>query len=195
MYIRPARCSFTIRSTNIIQIMQPPLTNNSSNTNTIHLSQEHRTRLYQLVNELNDDQLRLLLMTQLSSGSSNPANNPFQFHSRTQLIQQAYGLIDHCYSTDLEHALRTLSQKRFAIDYRQEQYQQQQMYRPPQQTYATPYNPQTYYYGQQPVQYNIAPNYRFPVAAAQAQAPSPQGGRTVTLSKYFCFEHTGHRNL
>jgi hypothetical protein len=186
--------------------MQPPVANNSSNTNTIHLSQEHRTRLYQLVNELNDDQIRSFLMNQLPSISSTHSNDPFQFHSRTQLIQQAYGFIGNCYSTDLENTLYSLSQNRFAVDYRQEQYQchhqqqqppqQQQMYRPSQQTYAASYNPQPYYYGQQPVQYNIAPNYRFQVAAAAPPPPPPpQGGRTVTLSKYFCFEQTGQRNL
>ena len=201
MYIQPAWCSFSIRSTNTVQIMQPPLANNSSNTNTVHLSQEHRTRLYQLVNELNDDQLRVFLTTQLPSVSNTHSNNPFQFHSRTQLIQQAYVFIDNCYSTDLEHALHTLSQKRFAIDYRQEQYQhqqqqqppqqQQQMYRPPQQNYAASFNPQPYYYGQQPPQYNTAPNYRFPAAAP----PPLQGGRTLTLSKYFCFENTRQRDF
>lgn len=158
---------------NIIQTMHPPLTSTTtiSNNNTIRLSQEHRTRLYQIINELNDDELRLFLTNHLQSISNTTLNNQFQHHSRTQLIQQAYILIDNSYSVDLEQTLYAIRQKRLTPDY------QQQIYRSQQQNYNTPYNPQqqqqqqqpqSYYYTQT-VPYNVQPNYRYPSASNNSQ--------------------------
>jgi hypothetical protein len=158
MHIQPSPHTFSIASSNVIQLMHPPLAT-TSNNNTIRLSQEHRTRLYQIVNELNDDQLRLFLTNHLQSISNTALNNQFQHYSRTQLIQQSYILIDSYYSTDLEQSLYAMRQKRFPTDY-----QQQQIYRPQQQqqNYATSYNQQPYYYTQQTIPCNIQPTYRFP---------------------------------
>jgi hypothetical protein len=160
MYIQPTPYTHSIQSSNIVQTMHPPL---STTTSTIRLSQEHRTRLYQIINELNDEQLRLFLTNHLQSISNTTLNNQFQHHSRTQLIQQAYILIDNNYSVDLEQTLYAMRQKRFPTDYQQQQqqiYQSQQQQQ--QQNYSTSYNQQPYYYTPQAVQYNVQSNYRFP---------------------------------
>jgi len=172
MYIQPTPYT---QSLNIVQTMHPPLT--TSNNNTIRLSQEHRTRLYQIINELTDDQIRLFLTNHLQSISNTTLNNQFQHHSRTQLIQQAYILIDNNYSIDLEQTLYAIRQKRFTSDYQQQQQQQQQqqIYRSQQQqqqqqqNYTTPYNQQTYYYTPQTVPYNLQSNYRYPSTSNVSQ--------------------------
>ncbi len=166
MYIQSSPYANSIQSSNIIQTMHPPLTT-TSNNNTIRLSQEHRTRLYQIVNELTDDELRLFMTNHLQSISNTTLNNQFQHHSRTQLIQQAYILIDNNYSVDLEQTLYTMRQKRFPSNYPQQQIygaQQQQ-----QQNYNTPYNQQAYYYNPQAAQYNMQSNYRFPSSTNVSQ--------------------------
>ncbi|UJR25614.1 hypothetical protein I4U23_006966 [Adineta vaga] len=152
-------------SLNSVQTMHSSMLT-TSNNNTIRLSQEHRTRLYQIINELNDDQLRSFLTNHLQSITTTLLNNQFQHYSRTQLIQQSYILIDNYYSVDLEQTLYAMRQKRFPNEYRQ-------TYRatppPPltqqQQNYTASYNQQQqqqpYYYTQQPMQYNVQPNYRF----------------------------------
>ncbi len=165
MYIQPT--TYT-QSPNIVQTMHPPLssTTTTSNNNTIRLSQEHRTRLYQIINELNDEQLRLFLTNHLQSISNTTLNNQFQHHSRTQLIQQAYILIDNNYSVDLEQTLYGIRQKRFTSDYQQIYRSQQQQ----QQNFNPSYNQQSYYYTPQPVQYNIqSNNYRFPSTSNVSQ--------------------------
>jgi len=171
MYIQPT--TYT-QSPNIVQTMHPPLsTTTTSNNNTIRLSQEHRTRLYQIINELNDEQLRLFLTNHLQSISNTTLNNQFQHHSRTQLIQQAYILIDNNYSVDLEQTLYGIRQKRFTSDYQQPQQiyrSQQQQQQQQQQNYNTSYNQQSYYYNPQPVQYNIqSNNYRYPSTSNVSQ--------------------------
>lgn len=140
--------------------MHPPLTSTiSTNNHIIRLSQEHRSRLYQLVNELTDDEIRLFLMKHFQTISNSTLNNQFQHHSRTQLIQQAYILIDNNYSVDLEQSLYTLKQNRLNTNYRQEQlYRSQQQQ---QQNFTNGYNQQGYYFNPQAAQYNMQPNYRF----------------------------------
>jgi hypothetical protein len=161
MHIQPTPYTYSVTPSNIIQLMHPPLST-TSNNNTIRLSQEHRTRLYQVINELNDEQLRVFLTNHLQSISNSALNNQFQHYSRTQLIQQSYILIDNHYSIDLEQTLYGIRQKRFTSDY-----QPQQIYRA-QQTYPQSYNPQQYYYPQQPIQ---QPNYLFPTPSSNV---SPQ---------------------
>jgi hypothetical protein len=170
MYIHPSLQALSLTSSNLVQRMHPPLSTTTSSNNTIHLSQEHRTRLYQIINELTDDQLRLFLTNHLKSISNTTLNNQFQHYSRTQLVQQSYILIDSYYSIDLEQTLYTMRQKRFPADYQQQQQQQQQqIYRAPQQNYPTSYNQQPYYYAQQTVPYNAQPNYRFPPPSNASQ--------------------------
>jgi hypothetical protein len=136
--------------------MHPPLSTTISNNNTIRLSQEHRARLYQILNELNDDQLRLFLTNHLQSISNTSLNNQFQHHSRTQLLQQSYILIDNNYSVDMEQALYGMRQKQYSTNY-----QQEHLYRTQQQNYNTGYNQQAYYFTPQTTQYNGQPNYRY----------------------------------
>jgi hypothetical protein len=168
MYTQTNPYTYSIQSSNTAQTMHPPLSSSTttaaSNNNTIRLSQEHRTRLYLVISELTDDQLRLFLTNHLQSISNQTLTNQFQHHSRTQLIQQAYILIDNNYSVDLEQTIYALRQKRFTLDYQQQQ-QQQQIYRPQQQQqqhYNTSFNQQPYYYTPQAAQYNVQTNYRFP---------------------------------
>lgn len=173
MYTHSSPYTYSIQSTNTVQTMHPPVASSStttSNNNIIRLSQDHRTRLYSIINELTDDQLRSFLTNHLQSISNTTLTNQFQHHSRTQLIQQAYILIDNNYSVDLEQALYTMRQKRYSSDYQQ----QQQMYQPQQQQqqqqiYGTSYNQQPYYYTPQTGQYNVQSNYRFPAPSNVSQ--------------------------
>jgi hypothetical protein len=185
MHIQPSPYTLSVTPSNIVQVMHPPVLT-ASNNNTIRLSQEHRTRLYQIINELNDDQLRLFLTNHLQSISNTTLNNQFQHYSRTQLIQQSYILIDNYYSVDLEQTLYVMRQKRFPSDYQQTYRPQQQQQQQQQQNYPTSYNPQSYYYTQQAVQYNIQPNYRFP--------PPSNVSQQLRQSKlfYFKLEHFRH---
>ena len=170
--------TYSIRTSDSIREMHPPSTTTTaaaSNSNTIRLSQEHRARLYLVISELTDDQLRLFLTNHLQTISNAILPNQFQHYSRTQLIQQAYILIDSHYSVDLEQTLYSMRQKRFSHDYplitqqqQQQQQQQPQVYRS-QQNYNTSFNQQAYYYNPQATQHNVQNNYRFPQAPNVSQ--------------------------
>ena len=171
MYIQSSSYTYSGQSTNSSQTMHSSAAlSSTSNNNTIRLSQEHRSRLYTIVNELSDDQLRAFLTNHLQSISNTTLINQFQHHSRTQLVQQAYILIDNNYSVDLEQTLYAMRQKRFPSDY---QPQQQRIYQPQQQqqqqSYGTSFNQQSYYYNPQTGQYNIQANYRFPTSSNVSQ--------------------------
>ena len=150
--------------------MHPPLTSTiSTNNHIIRLSQEHRTRLYQLVNELTDEELRIFLTNQFQVIPNSTLNDQFQHYSRTQLIQQAFILIDNSYSVDLEQTLYTLRQNRLSSTYRQEQlYRSQQQQQQP--NYPNGFNPQAYYFNPQTVPFNIPSNYRCPPTAQYRQS-------------------------
>ena len=146
------------------------LTTTTTSNNTIRLSQEHRARLYLIISELSDEQLRLFLTNHLQTISNTRLPNQFQHYSRTQLIQQAYILIDSHYSVDLEHTLYAMRSKRFSYDYPMvtQQQQQPQVYQP-QQNYNTSFNQQTYYYNPQAGQHNVQNTYRLPAASNTPQ--------------------------
>lgn len=156
--------TYSIQTSRSTEQMHPPsitsTTAASSNSNTIRLSQEHRARLYLVISELNDDQLRLFLSNHFQTISNAILPNQFQHYSRTQLIQQAYILIDSHYSVDLEQTLYSMRQKRFTHDYPQITQQQSQAYRS-QQNYNPSFNQQAYYYNPQAAQNN----YRYPQAS------------------------------
>ncbi|CAF3421462.1 unnamed protein product [Rotaria sp. Silwood1] len=123
---------------------------NSSINQSYGLSQEERTRIYQLLNELDNDQLRLILTKHLRAPS---ILNELQHYARTRLFQECFTLIDNCYSSELEQTLLAVRQKRFPPDF----YQQQQT----QSNFRTPYNQeQPAYYTHTTIQYGGQPNYR-----------------------------------
>lgn len=164
------------QTSNFVQTMHPPPSSSSSttmisNNNTIRLSHEHRTRLYQIINELTDEQIRLFLTNHLQSISNTTLNNQFQHHSRTQLIQQACILVDSNYSVDLEQTLYAIRQKRLQPDYQQQIHrsQQQQNYNPLFNQQQQQQQQQSYYYTPQPVSYNVQPNYRYPTTSNVSQ--------------------------
>ena len=141
--------------------MQPPSMANSNHPSP-HLSPEHRGRLCQVLNELDDDHLRLILTNYLTNSTN---THQFQHYTRLQLFQQCLILIDNGYSTDLEQTIHAMRQKHFSPDY----------YRhpplpppPPQQQQQSANFPMSM--NSQPYRYNTS-NYHFPTP--------PQ---TVTLS-------------
>ena len=136
--------------------MQPPTITTSSNNKKTQHKQDHRVHLYQILNELDNDQLRLVLNTHVQNPTT---SNTFPHYSRAQLFQQCSVLIDNYYSTELEQAMYAIREKRFPPDYH------------PQQNFSLSLNQQQpqYYLAQQSVQ----PNYRFPPTANISQQPRP----------------------
>jgi hypothetical protein len=126
-----------------------PSSNNNNNKKTYPLTQERRAHLYQILNELDDEQLRSVLNTHAQNSS---APNKFQHYIRIQLFQQCLSLIDNYCTNELEQTLYSIRPNRFSSDYYQQQQQQQSLY-----------------FAQQTSQYNIQPNYRFPSSPAIAQ--------------------------
>jgi hypothetical protein len=126
--------------------MQPPSVINSSNTKN-YLTPEHRARLGQLLNDLDDDQLQLVLTNHLPNSS---LSHQFQHYTRVQLFQQCLVLIENYYSIELEQTLYTMRQKHFPSDF----YQQQT-------NFPTSFNQQSYHYTQ--------PNYRLSSSPAISQ--------------------------
>ena len=125
MHISTSPYTFSLTSSNLAQVMQPPISPNT--TTTMHPSADQRARLYSLINGLADDQLRSFLTNHLQSISNTTFNNnQFQHYSRTQLLQQSFILVDNYFSADLEKALYAMRQKPLSNDYRQQQQQQQQ---------------------------------------------------------------------
>jgi hypothetical protein len=129
--------------------MQPPTVTNSTNTK-IYLTPEHRTRLGQVFNDLDDDQLRALLTSYLPDLS---ITHQFQHFTRKQLFDQCVHLIDNYYSTELEQTIYVMRRKHFPSEY----YQPSQ-----QQNFSGPFNQQP------PYSYN-PPSYRFPSAPTISQ--------------------------
>jgi len=126
--------------------MQPSSIINSSNKKN-YLTHEHRTRLAQILNDLDDDQLRLILTNHLQNSS---LSHQFQHYTHLQLFQQCLIIIDNYYSTELEQTLHLMRQKHFPSDY-----YQQQLNSP------ISFNQQSYHYNQ--------PNYRLPPSPAISQ--------------------------
>lgn len=94
--------------------MQSSPVKQPSNNQTRFLSQEDRGRIYQLLNDLTTDQLRLFLTKHLRSST---LLNEIQHYTRAQLFQECFALIDNYYTPELEQALFALRQQRFASDY------------------------------------------------------------------------------
>ena len=125
--------------------MPPPTMINPSSTNKNFLTPEHRALLCQVLNQLDDDQLRLIVTNHLQNAT---IPHKFQHYSRLQLFQQCLILIDNYYSTELEQFLYALRQKRFPTDFYSQQQQQQQQ-QPPQQTNSSSsFNQQSYPFNQ-----------------------------------------------
>jgi hypothetical protein len=131
--------------------MQPSTAINSTNNKT-YLTPEHRTRLGQAFNDLDDDQLRGLLTNYLSDS---PIVHQLQHFTRKQLFEQCVHLIDNHYSTELEQSIYVMRRKHFPSEFYQLQQQQQQ------QNFPRSFNQQSYSFN--------APNYRFPPSPAISQ--------------------------
>jgi hypothetical protein len=125
--------------------MQPTPVKNTSNNRNYPLTQEHRSRLYQILNDLDINHLHFLLATHLPNS---PVLNKSQHYTHSQILQQCLILIDNYYSAELEQTLFNLTQKRIPSDLYHHYQQQQQQQQP-------------HYYTQQPMQYSPPPNYRF----------------------------------
>jgi hypothetical protein len=134
--------------------MQPPTITPSSNNKKTQRKQDHRVHLYQILSELDNDQLRLVLNTHLQNP---PTSNTFPHYSHAQLFQQCSVLIDNYYSTELEQTIYAIREKRFPPDYHS------------QQNFSLSLNQQQqpYYYAQLSVQ----PTYRFPPTSNISQQP------------------------
>jgi hypothetical protein len=135
--------------------MQPTPVKNTSNNRNYPLTQEHRSRLYQILNDLNIDHLYFLLATHLPN---TPVLNKSQHYTHSQILQQCLILIDNYYSPELEQTLFNLTQNRVPSDL-YHHYQQQQR--------------QPYFNTQQTMQYSPPPNYRFPPTPAISQQLRP----------------------
>ncbi|UJR23301.1 hypothetical protein I4U23_026316 [Adineta vaga] len=126
--------------------MRPTAISPIPNNRPYPLAQEHRTRLYQILCDLDNEQLQIFLSKHVQNSS---LINQF---TREQLIQQSLIIIDNYYSADLEQTLLNLTQQRlsneFYSHFPQQQQQQQQ-------------RPSPYFYSQQSGQYNPQSNYRF----------------------------------
>ncbi|CAF0809500.1 unnamed protein product [Rotaria sordida] len=144
--------------------MQSSSVINSSNNQNYFPSQEDRTHIYQLLNELDNDQLRLILTKHLRNSS---ILNEIQHYTRTRLFQECFTLIENCYTSELEQTLLALRQKRCPPDFYQQQQQQQT-----QATFRASYNQeQPAYYTHTTIQYSGQPNYRLPSSTAIPQHP------------------------
>ncbi|CAF3012051.1 unnamed protein product [Rotaria sp. Silwood2] len=137
---------------------------NSSNNQNYFLSQEDRTRLYQLLNEFDNDQLRLILTKHLRNPS---ILNELQHYPRARLFQECFTLFDNCHPSELEQTLFALRQKRVPSDFYQQQQQQQQQ---TQSNFRASYNQEPpSYYTHTTIQYGGQPNYHLPSATTIPQ--------------------------
>lgn len=127
--------------------MQPPTAVNSTN-NKAYITPEHRTRLGQAFNDLDDDQLRGLLTNYLPDSS---IAHQSQHFTRKQLFEQCVHLIDNYYSTDLEQTIYIMRRKHVPSDF----------YLPQQSNFPMSFNQQSYPYN--------PPNYRFSSSPAITQ--------------------------
>lgn len=188
--------------------MQPPTSSNNISPTTrsnIHLSQEHRTRLQAVIYQMDDEQLRTLIVNYFRPFARTDLTNRIASVGRAQLIQQSFALIDNYYAVELEHMIYSVLQKRFNVEYRAAtsftqppSVQQQQQQRPvsstsiptqhQQQTqqinqihthnYQNRPNSAPYFYPPQTVQFGAGTNYG---TSGQQNVRQQQIRR-----KYFC---------
>lgn len=131
---------------------------NSSSNKTYVLAQEDRARLFQILNELDNDQLRLII----TKYSCRPVLlNDLQQYSRTQLFNECFILFDSCYSAELEQTLLGMRQKHVPVEFYQSH---------PQANFITPFNQQQLsFYASPTIQYNATPNFRVSSSPAIVQ--------------------------
>ena len=162
----------------------------SSNT-TIHLSEEHRNRLYSVIHQFSDEQLRVFIRHQFQLISSANANISWQLIPRIQLISNAFYLINSHYSIDMEHNIYAVLHNRYSSDYRSPQSQPQQTPQIHQQTslqtqqnYAPAFNQNHYYYPQQTIHFSQLQNIR-PTQSQSNVSPQLRPGESIALFLYF----------
>ncbi|CAF3169818.1 unnamed protein product [Rotaria socialis] len=118
-----------------------------SNNQIYILSEEDRTRIYQLLNDLDSDQLRLLLTKHLQNPS---LSNDMQNYTHAQLFQECFSLVNNSYTVELGQTLHALRQQRYSSDY----FQQQSV-----PNFRTPFNQdQTRFFTHTAMQHNGRPN-------------------------------------
>ncbi|CAF2039866.1 unnamed protein product [Rotaria magnacalcarata] len=129
----------------------------SNNQNNL-LAQEDLTRIYQLLNDLDSDQLRLVLTKYLRNPS---LSNGVQNYTRAQLFQECCSLMNNCYTVELEQTLHALRQQRYSSDYFQQQIVP---------SFRTPfYQDQTRSFTHTAMQYNEQPNFLISASPAVVQ--------------------------